>query len=86
MAQFRVFDEDGLRRRVDFAYPELRLAIEYDGAWHGERRARDDRRRLNRLYAAGWLVLHVTAADMRARSALARHPRLSLAGAQINTG
>jgi hypothetical protein len=33
--------------------------------WHGERRAfLSDRRRLNRLTAAGWAVLHVTAHDL----------------------
>jgi very-short-patch-repair endonuclease len=57
VAQFRVFDEEGFVARVDFAYPELRIAIEYDGLGHGERRAfLSDRRRLNRLVAAGWIV------------------------------
>jgi hypothetical protein len=52
--------------RVDLAFPEQRLAVEYDGAWHGEpgQLARD-RRRLNRLTAAGWRVVFVTAADLR---------------------
>lgn len=64
--QYEVRDRSGrFLARVDLAYPELRLAIEYDGAWHGEpgQFARD-RRRLNGLVAAGWLVLHVTAADL----------------------
>ncbi len=66
VAQFRVVDRDGFVARVDFAYPELRVAIEYDGLWHGERRTfLDDRRRLNRLTAAGWVVLHVTLDDLR---------------------
>jgi very-short-patch-repair endonuclease len=57
---------DGFIARVDFAYPELRLAIEDDGLWHAERRAfLDDRRRLDRLDAAGWVVLHVTVDDLR---------------------
>lgn len=69
VAQFRVFDERGFIARVDFAYPDLKVAIEYDGLWHGERPAfLHDRRRLNRLAAAGWTVLHVTAEEMR-------HPR-----------
>jgi hypothetical protein len=64
-AQYRVLDDDGFVARVDFAYPGLRLAIEYDGAWHGEPgQLGRDRRRLNRLTAAGWRVLFVTAADM----------------------
>lgn len=65
-AQFRVFDDKGFVARVDFALPELRLAIEYDGLWHAERAAfMADRRRLDQLSAAGWTVLHVTADDMR---------------------
>jgi very-short-patch-repair endonuclease len=52
--------------RVDFAWPDLRLALEYDGLWHGEpgQFARD-RRRLNQLTTAGWWVIFVTAADLR---------------------
>lgn len=52
--------------RLDLAYPELRVAVEYDGVWHAEpgQFARD-RSRLNGLTAAGWVVLHVTAADLR---------------------
>jgi hypothetical protein len=66
VAQFRVFDDEGFVARVDLAYPDLRIAIEYDGLWHAERRAfLDDRRRLNRLVAAGWTVVHVTVEDLR---------------------
>jgi hypothetical protein len=66
VAQYRVFDGGGFVARVDFAYPALKLAIEYDGLWHGERTAfLADRSRLNRLTAAGWVVLHVTADDLR---------------------
>jgi hypothetical protein len=72
MAQVRVFDEDGFIARVDFAYPELRLAIEYDGLWHAEPgQFAKDRKRLNRLFAAGWRVIFVTAADLR-------HPEMLL--------
>jgi very-short-patch-repair endonuclease len=51
--------------RVDFAWPDLKLAVEYDGLWHAEpgQFARD-RRRLNLLREAGWRVVFVTAADM----------------------
>jgi hypothetical protein len=65
VAQFRAFDDDGFIARLDLAYPDLRIAIEYDGLWHGERKAfLDDRRRLNRLTAAGWVVVHVTVDDL----------------------
>jgi G:T-mismatch repair DNA endonuclease (very short patch repair protein) len=66
VAQFRIFDADGFVARVDFAYPALRLAIEYDGLWHAETgQFAKDRQRLNRLSAAGWRVIFVTAADLR---------------------
>lgn len=52
--------------RVDFAIPDLKIAIEYDGAWHVLREQLEtDRRRLNALTQAGWLVVHVTAAMLR---------------------
>ncbi|WP_448625464.1 endonuclease domain-containing protein [Geodermatophilus sp. URMC 64] len=67
VAQFEVRDRDGrFVGRVDFAWPDRRVAAEYDGLWHAEpgQFARD-RQRLNRLQAAGWRVVHVTAADLQ---------------------
>lgn len=59
-------DDGAFVARVDLAYPELRIAIEYDGLWHADSdQFRKDRRRLNALVAAGWVVLHVTAGDLR---------------------
>lgn len=52
--------------RVDLAWPAARVALEYDGTWHTDAdQLRKDRRRLNRLAAAGWTVLHVTADRLR---------------------
>jgi very-short-patch-repair endonuclease len=50
------------RARVDFAYPQERLAIEVDGyEVHGTPRAMAaDHERHNRLVAAGWTVLRFT--------------------------
>jgi hypothetical protein len=64
--QFTVRDGNGaFVARVDLAYPELRIAIEYDGAWHGAPgQLSKDRRRQNLLTAAGWRIVFVTAADM----------------------
>jgi len=42
--------------RLDLAYPEEMIAIEYDGAWHWKQRRDDDRRRAA-LRALGWEVL-----------------------------
>ncbi len=66
VARYRIRVDGRFVARPDFAWPEERLAVEYDGAWHGEPgRFRRDRQRLNRLTAAGWRVLFVTAADLR---------------------
>nr|WP_204331571.1 DUF559 domain-containing protein [Geodermatophilus sabuli] len=66
VAQHVVRDERGFVARVDFAWPAHRLAVEYEGAWHGERQqVAKDRQRLNRLTAAGWRVVFVTATDLR---------------------
>jgi len=55
--------------RADLAYPQWRIAIEYEGDHHRERaRFRQDVHRLNALRAAGWLVLRFTADDVL------RHP------------
>ncbi|WP_458199620.1 DUF559 domain-containing protein [Blastococcus deserti] len=80
-AQHRVFDEEGFVARLDFAYPDRKVAIEYDGAWHAEpRQFARDRRRLNRLTAAGWRVIFVTAADLRDPERLVRRIAAAIAG------
>lgn len=50
------------RYRLDFAYPELRLAIEVDGwsAHFTPEKLRSDNRRTNALTRAGWTVLRYT--------------------------
>ncbi|MFN2521742.1 MAG: endonuclease domain-containing protein [Mycobacteriales bacterium] len=52
--------------RVDFAWPSRRVVVEVDGfAFHADRAAyRNDRRRLNSLGLAGWLVLRFTWEDV----------------------
>jgi very-short-patch-repair endonuclease len=65
VAQFRVHDDRGLVARVDFGWPEHKVAVEYDGLWHAEPgQFAKDRRRLNRLQTVGWRVVFVTAADL----------------------
>ncbi len=53
---------NGERFRLDFAYPDQKIAIEYDGwEWHSSRSAFDrDRRRDRMLQLAGWTVLRIT--------------------------
>jgi hypothetical protein len=55
--------------RLDFAYPEIKLAIEVDGyVWHftPEQQRRDHRRR-NRLINDGWRILVFTWMDVTQR-------------------
>jgi len=50
----------------DLAWPEFKVAMEYDGLWHDAPGPFDlDRRRLNLLVGAGWNVLHVTSERLR---------------------
>ena len=79
--QFEVRADGVFLARVDFAYPEQRLAIEYDGLWHAEpgQFARD-RRRLNRLFSAGWRVVFVTAADLHRPDEVVRRIAEALRG------
>jgi hypothetical protein len=66
VAQHVVVHRGSFAARVDFAWPAQRVALEYDGLWHAEPgQFTRDRARLNRLTAAGWRVVFVTAADLR---------------------
>jgi very-short-patch-repair endonuclease len=54
---------NGRRYRLDLAYPELRIAVEYDGEEHrGQARARRDLLREADLASAGWRILRFDAA------------------------
>ncbi|MFF2273196.1 hypothetical protein ACFVTX_13020 [Agromyces sp. NPDC058136] len=58
----------GVVLHPDLSYPELRIAIEYEGEEHrlDVARWRDDIARRRALEAAGWVVIRVTIADLRA--------------------
>ena len=64
--QYEVWVDGALLARVDLAFPDERLVIEYEGAYHfdGIQIARDDVR-LRLLVAAGWRVIRLSAADLR---------------------
>jgi very-short-patch-repair endonuclease len=83
--QYVVRDRAGVRiARVDLAFPEQRVAIEYDGVWHGAAgQLAKDRRRLNKLVQEGWKVLHLTAADMYDPAAVVAAVRRLLASCEI---
>ena len=58
---------------VDLGFPEARLAIEYDGAYHFEDNqiVRDDAR-IRRLERAGWRVIRLSSVDLRDLDAVVR--------------
>lgn len=65
--QYWIEDSTGPIARTDLALPAHKLAVEYDGAWRdGQLWALNrDRDRLNRVQAAGWEVVFVTAPLLR---------------------
>jgi very-short-patch-repair endonuclease len=66
VTQFVVERDGRFVARLDLAWPDLRVAVEYDGLWHGDpEQFHRDRRRLNRLLGEDWIVLHVTARRFR---------------------
>lgn len=66
--------------RVDLAFEAERVAVEYDGEWHQDpRAAAADRERINRLQAAGWTVIVVTAREMRDPAAVVATVHAALA-------
>jgi hypothetical protein len=56
---------------VDLAWPEHRLIVEYEGAYHfDELQIVKDDRRYERFVAAGWRVIRLSAADLRDMAAI----------------
>ena len=56
----------GERFRLDLSYPQLRIAIEYDGFWHStdKKRHRADRRKDDVLHEMGWRVVRASDQDL----------------------
>lgn len=67
--QFEIVDSLGQLRRLDFAWPQFKVAAEYDGGqWHGGMDAlRRDRERLAALQDLSWVVIPIVADDVRRR-------------------
>jgi very-short-patch-repair endonuclease len=66
VTQFEVRDPRGLFvARLDLAYPDRKLGVEYDGDHHRGRGVfQQDLRRLNALRACGWTVLRFASLDI----------------------
>jgi very-short-patch-repair endonuclease len=58
--------DSGFVARVDLAWPSIRLAAEYDGAYHDEQdQFMRDRTRSNLVQLAGWRTLHLDVRHLR---------------------
>jgi hypothetical protein len=68
--QHEIIDGNRELRRVDFAWPEQRVAVEYDGVdWHSDPDAmKRDRRRRAALEAVGWVIISIVFEDVRYRA------------------
>lgn len=68
--QYEIVDGNGELRRVDFAWPEQRVAVEYDGLdWHsGPDALLRDRKRTAALADVGWVVIAIVFEDVRYRA------------------
>jgi hypothetical protein len=67
VTQYAITERGCFVARTDLAWPDYRVAMEYDGyAYHSAPAdlARD-RARLNRQAVAGWIVIHATAGRLR---------------------
>ncbi|KUH67700.1 hypothetical protein AU184_09355 [Mycolicibacterium novocastrense] len=69
--QYEVVDGHGQLRRLDFAWPDSHVAVEYDGIdWHTDPDVlRNDRRRQLALQDVGWTVIAIVSDDVRHRAA-----------------
>ncbi|MGH3823146.1 MAG: DUF559 domain-containing protein [Pseudonocardiaceae bacterium] len=71
MEQFEVIDALArIRYVLDLCWPELRIALEYDGYEAHEYRLDQDAQRDLDLERRGWITIRATAADLREPSAL----------------
>jgi very-short-patch-repair endonuclease len=67
--QYEVIDRSGRRWRLDFAWPERRVAVEYDGFdWHSDPDSLTrDRQKNAALQEMKWRVVSIVADDVRRR-------------------
>jgi hypothetical protein len=80
--QIRVVDEFGrLVAFLDMGWPELRVAVEYDGAqhWTDARQRRRDIERWAELEALGWIVIRVSSDMLRTPAAVVHRVNKALA-------
>jgi hypothetical protein len=77
--QFEIVEGGIFLGRVDLAWPEARLIVEYEGAYHFDeiQIAKDDAR-YEKLLAAGWRVIRLSSIDLRDLDAVVSRIRTAL--------
>jgi very-short-patch-repair endonuclease len=65
--QYEIVDHNGRVWRVDFAWPDQLVAVEYDGFdWHSDQDSfRRDRQKRAALQEVGWVVVSIVSGDVR---------------------
>jgi very-short-patch-repair endonuclease len=74
------------KRRIDMGWPEYRVGVEYDGEhhWTDPNEYAKDIERLEFLAAQGWLIVRVSAGQLRYdRDGIVRRVRAALAKAGV---
>jgi very-short-patch-repair endonuclease len=86
--QFEVLDDGRFVARLDMAWPDLLVAVEYDGEQHRTDRRQyiRDLRRLESLERLGWIVVRVVAGDSRADIIRRVRSALALQASRLNPG
>lgn len=81
VVQHEIFDGFRLVARTDLAYPELKIAVEYEGDGHrtSKEQWRRDIQRQRELEARGWLVIRLTQEDLDHAEALITRIRNAIA-------
>jgi hypothetical protein len=77
--QFEVYEDGAFLGQVDLAWPEAKLIVEYEGAYHfDELQIRSDDARYEALVAAGWRVIRLSSIDLRDLDAVVSRVREAL--------
>jgi hypothetical protein len=82
--QYTVVEEGVFLGVVDLAWPEARVVVEYEGAYHfDDRQIVKDDARYAKLVAAGWRVIRLSSIDLRDLDVVVARIRAALDDASI---
>jgi Protein of unknown function (DUF559) len=78
--QFAVYQDGVFLGQVDLAWPEAKLVVEYEGAYHFEGiKIEEDDARYTAMLRAGWRVIRLSSADLADLDAVVARIRAALA-------